>query len=121
MSAPVTDLPIRGAADDIHAGILAQLDAVRAFIAAHPSFPVTAADVHAGGHAVIRKFCASPSEVDRIAAGIGIAARWRNGTQYIARLRCGLVCDYEVIYVGEPGAQDQDPRGSVREMAGSAA
>lgn len=117
----ITDLPIRGTADGIHAGLLAQLDAVRAFIAAHPSFPVTAADVHAGGFAVIRKFCATPSEVDRIAAGIGIAAQWRNRTQYIARLRCGAVCDYEVIYVGKRKAADQDPCGSVREMAGSAA
>ena len=118
MSAAITDLPvIRGTADGIHAGLLAQLDAVRAFIAAHPSFPVTAADVHAGGFAVIRKFCGTPSEVDRIAAGIGITGRWQSATQYVARLKCGPVVDYEVICIVQPEAEDQDPRGSVREMA----
>ena len=117
MSAAITDLPvIRGTADGIHAGLLDQLDAVRAFIAAHPSFPVTAADVHADGFAVIRKFCATPSEVDRIAAGIGVAARWRNATQYAARLKCGPVCEYEVVCILRPEAEDQDPSGSVREM-----
>ncbi len=108
-------------ADAIHAGLLDQIDTVRDFIANHPSFPVTAVDVHAGGFAVIRKFCATPAEVDRIAASIGVAARWRNRTQYIARLRgCGQVCDYEVIYVVHPEADSQDPA-PVREMAGSAA
>ena len=117
MTAAITDLPvIRGTADAIHAGLLGQLDAVRDFIAAHPSFPVTSADVHAGGFAVIRKFCATPSEVDRIARGIGTGAGWVNATQYIARLRCGPAVCYEVICILRPEAEDQDPRGSVREM-----
>lgn len=111
--------PLRGEADATHDGLLAQLDAVQRFIAYHPSIPVTCADIHAGSYAVIRKFCGSTIEVDRIAAGIGIAARWLSATQYTARLQVGAACQYEVAYIAPREAQDQDPAG--RELAEVAA
>ena len=52
---------------DVHAGMLDQLDAVRQFIAVHPSFPVTSTAVSASGDATIWKLCDSAAEVDRIA------------------------------------------------------
>ena len=111
--------PLRGEADTAHAGMLDQLDAVRQFIAAHPSFPVTSTAVSASGDATIWKLCTTAAEVDAIAAGIGIAARWRSATQYAARLPIGPGFCYEVAYIGPREAQDQDPAG--REMAGAAA
>ena len=115
MSAPVASLPPLAPALDDRDAILAELETVHAWLSSHPSIPVSSVNVDRRGASTVYKFCGTPAEVDRIAAHLGIAARWMSETRYMAELPLGLYRRYQAVCTVT--AQDQDPEGSVHEMA----